>query len=193
MNRKHSTLNDRNNIKRTDYLNNLYRNIFSVMVTNKDVKSMKRFMRRKFENDNLFKKVKADPKYSDKLIKTNAHSSIKYKRYLNDISTLVCEPRFIDTPMSGEMSCKTRAYVNRPISARRNKDKLKINKISYNTEIVIIEEFIEQTLDSNSFSNDSFDDKSEDKFTLYIESQIDSISDNDSEVGNKKKDCRNLS
>jgi hypothetical protein len=89
--------------------------------------------------------------------------------------------------MSGEMSSKTRAYVNRPISARRNKDRLRINKISYNTEIVIIEEFVENTLDSNSFSNDSFDDKTKDKFTLYIESQIDSISDKDSEVGNKVK------
>lgn len=194
MQKSHSRLvSSKNIIQRSEYLDNLYKNIFNVNVSNQDVKSMKRFMRRKFENDNLNKKVRVNKKHWNKLMRISTRSSIKLQRYLENISTLVGEPRLISSPISGGIITKTRAYVNRPISARRNKEKLKINKIRYNTEIVIIEEYIAKTIDSDDFSNDeSFDEESDKKFTLYIESQVDSLSDVHSQTKNKIKEGRSV-
>lgn len=143
-------------------------------------------MKRKFDNDNLVKMQKVPKEYWSRCLKSTIQSSIKYEEYLNQLSTLVGAPRNLDS--SQGVRIKQRNYVNRPISPRHNNEKLKINKIEWNTEIVIIEEFNEKST-FDSFSDESIGEE-EANYTLYSESNLDQISIVDSEQDQNKKQRR---
>lgn len=158
------------------HFNNLYKELFNSQVSNNDIKSMKRFIRRKFAYDNLSKMEVVPEQFWNKVLGESVSLSVFKNQAMPDLNTIGGAPRNIGVPFHASVPSRTRKFVSRPISARRNQTKLKINKILYNTEIIVCEEFSEKS-ESNSDFADSFSESDNDaRYEIYNESNIDEIS-----------------
>jgi len=135
MNRQETIVSSRNFKVRDIQLNTLYKNMFNSEMTYNDIKSMKRFLKRRTDTDNLDKKSTVPKKHWEKAIKTTIASSIDHDEIIAGLSTLIAEPRHIGTPLNPYRPNKARRYINRPISASKRKSQLKPNRIICNTEI----------------------------------------------------------
>lgn len=151
--------------------------MFPSKAPNNEIKSMKRYMKRKLENDDLSKRVRVPLKY---------WTSALRRSDLKNICTLIGEPKNIGTPLQYEFSSKKRVYIKRPISPTVNKGMLHINRIIYNTEIVVYEEFLnEEELDdgSSSFSTNN----QLQKYEFYSVSNVDKLSEDTNSIQNSPK------
>ena len=157
--------------------NNLYKDMFDSKTTSYDIKNMKRFIKRKINNDNLYKPVEVPKSHWRRALRRTIEKSPRPT--IDQIVTLIAEPRKLGTPEHPRFLHKTREYINRPISARRYKNRLRINKIRYNTEISIIEENdAHSDDDSDPESDDSFSSSDNDvKYKYYNETSVDNLSE----------------
>lgn len=155
--------------------NNMYKQIFDSKSTNKDIKSMKRYIKRKIENDDLCLKSTVPDSHWKKVLKSSHKTVTTEDDYINSISTLIGQPRLIGTPENNTFH-KNREYIKRPISARRNKRFLKVNRIIVNSEIVVCEQLKEKS-SSYSDSDNSFSSSDhEEDYEYYNESKLSMIS-----------------
>jgi hypothetical protein len=163
--------------------------MFNVQVTNNEIKSMKRFMKRIVAVDNLAKKYQVPKKYWRKAIKTTIVSTVNVDAMVAELSTIVAEPRRIDTPLYASRINKKRIYINRPVSPSKYRDRLKINRYKCNTEIIVCQEISDES-DFESEEESNFTDSTDERFEFYSESNIDKLSMNSGNPPPKKSNLR---
>lgn len=169
--------------------NSLYKKMFNVQVTNAEIKSMKRFMKRKAAVDNLTTKYLVPKKFWKEAIKTTIASTAYIDEMVARLSTIVAEPRMIGTPLYASRSSKRRSYINRPVSPSKYKDRLKINRLVCNTEILVCQEISEES-DFESEEESNFTDSTDERFEFYTESGVDKLSMNSGDPHPKKSNLR---
>lgn len=171
--------------------NNMYKQIFDSKCSNKDIKSMKRFIKRKLENDDLCRKSTVPYFHWKKALKSQHKTVSNENVNINSISTLIGQPRLIGTPENNTFQ-KHREYIKRPISAKRNKNFLKMNRILVNSKIEVCEQLKDKSSSYSDSENSFSSSDHEEDYEYYNESKLSMIS-NDKQVESESTPKANTS
>ena len=148
-----------------------------------DVKSMKRFIRRKIEYDDLTKKKVVPKRQWAYAIYQSSITTDRFDGELLKLSSMVHEPKMFREPIEKLKESTKKPFIKRSFSCQ-NKKQPQINRVVYNTEIMIFNEYGSNSAWSESKSrsdfseeaSDNFSEESVTKYDIYNESSVDALS-----------------
>ena len=149
-----------------------------------DVKSMKRFIRRKIEYDDLTKKKVVPKRQWAYAIYQSSITTDRFDGELLKLSSMVHEPKMFREPIEKLKESIEKPFVKRSFSCQKHKIQSQINRVVYNTEIMIFNEYGSNSARSDSKSgsdfseeaSNSFSEESVTKYDIYNESSVDALS-----------------